>query len=322
MVSISSILRNPFAAAWRWYRPALAALAVIVLVPAASIAADPAGQFETPPVLHAKDLVPATLLSGEGFNVDDAVPTDGLMAMFTLHTELGTLQVHGIELLRIRVAEVPAMLELAHESKTKVFAQALARTGAEPIKAAGQMVMHPVDTVKGLPGGVGRFFGRVGLGAQRIKEAATEPEEASAGEKASEVAKRTGQTTRDILGYEQERLELAHRLHVDPYTTNPILSKQLDEFALVAFRAHVRGDHYHLGDGSGFDGDHCDPNNFAHGLGHAQGGSDRAQPENARRAAGAARDHQDLHAQYGLSIERADRIRRGSQRSRKSFGRG
>ena len=239
-MSISSVLTKPFsAAAWRWRRQALGALAVLALVPSASIVADPAGQFEKPPVLHAKDLVPATLLSGEGFNVDDAVPTDGLMAMFTLHTELGTLQVHGIELLRIRVTEVPAMLELAHENKTKVFAQALARTGAEPIKAAGQMVMHPVDTVKGLPGGVGRFFGRVGLGAQRIKEAATEPAEASAGEKASEVAKRTGQTTRDILGYEQERRELAHRLHVDPYTTNPILSKQLDEFAVVAFRAHV-----------------------------------------------------------------------------------
>jgi hypothetical protein len=32
---------------------------------------------------------------------------------------------------------------------------------------------------------------------------------------------------------------LAKKLHVDPYTTNPILSKQLDEIALLAFRAHV-----------------------------------------------------------------------------------
>jgi hypothetical protein len=220
-------------------RYALCGLAVLMLVSTGAIAADPAAGFERPPVLHAKELVPASLLAGKGFRVDDAVPTDGLMAIFTLHTSLGTLHADGIEMLRIRVAEVPAMEELEHESKTKVFAQALARTGIEPVKAAGQMVMHPVDTVKGLPGGVGRFFGRVGLGAQRLKEAATEPEEASAGEKAGEVAKRTGETTRDILGYEQERRELAKRLHVDPYTTNPILSKQLDEFAVVAFRAHV-----------------------------------------------------------------------------------
>ena len=101
------------------------------------------------------------------------------------------------------------------------------------------MVMHPVDTVKGLPAGVGRFFGRVGLGAQKIKQAATTPEEASAGEKTGQVASRTFHTTRDILGYEQERRGLAKKLHRDPYTTNPILAKKLDDFALVAFRAHV-----------------------------------------------------------------------------------
>ena len=142
-------------------------------------------------------------------------------------------------MLRIRVAEVPAIQELTQTSKTKVFAQALATNAAAPVAAAGQMVMHPVDTVKGLPGGVGRFFGRVGLGAQRIKEAATEPEESPASERAGEVATRTFHTTRDVLGYEQERRGLAKKLHVDPYTTNPILSKQLDDFALVAFRAHV-----------------------------------------------------------------------------------
>src|SRR5712671_4305826 len=132
-----------------------------------------------------------------------------------------------------------AIVELTQTSKTKVFAQALATNAAAPVAAAGQMVMHPVDTAKGLPAGVGRFFGRVGLGAQRIKEAATEPEESSAGEKAGQVATRTFHTTRDVLGYEQERRGLAKKLHVDPYTTNPILAKQLDDFAVVAFRAHV-----------------------------------------------------------------------------------
>jgi hypothetical protein len=80
------------------------------------------------------------------------------------------------------LGEIPAILELTQTSKTKVFTQALATNAAAPVAAAGQMVMHPVDTVTGLPAGVGRFFGRVGLGAQKIKEAATEPEESSAGE--------------------------------------------------------------------------------------------------------------------------------------------
>jgi hypothetical protein len=161
------------------------------------------------------------------------------MGTYTIHSDAGTLQVHGLEMLRIRVAEVPAMIELQHTSKTKVFKQSVATNAVRPVTAAGQMILNPVETVKGLPGGVSRFFGRVGQGAQKIKEAATEPVEASAGEKSLQVAKRAGQATRDVFGYEQERRELAKRLHVDPYTTNPILSKQLDDFALTAFRAHV-----------------------------------------------------------------------------------
>jgi hypothetical protein len=195
--------------------------------------------FETPPILQARDLAPATLLNGNGFHVDSQVPTDGLTANFTIHTDLGTIQAHGIEMLRIRIAEVPAMIELNQISKTKVFAQSLATNTVRPVAAAGMMIMNPVETVKGLPGGVARFFGRVGLAGKRLKEAATEPEGASVSERTGEVAARAGQTTRDVFGYEQERRELAKKLGVDPYTTNPILSSQLDDIALTAFRAHV-----------------------------------------------------------------------------------
>jgi hypothetical protein len=64
----------------------------------------------------------------------------------------------------------------------------------------------------------------------------TEPEEASAGQKAGQFATTAGQATRNVFGYEQERRELAKKLHVDLYTTNPVFAKQLDEFALTAFK--------------------------------------------------------------------------------------
>jgi hypothetical protein len=189
--------------------------------------------------LPATELVSASLLSGAGFHVNRQVPTDGLMAHFTIQSVAGTFPANSIEMLKIRVAEIPAILELQKTSKTKVFAQSVATNAARPVQAAGQMVMHPVDTVTGLPSGVGRFFGRVGLAGQRLKEAATQPQEASAGEKAGKFAVTAGHATRDVFGYEQERRELARKLNVDPYTTNPVLSKQLDDFALTAFRAHV-----------------------------------------------------------------------------------
>jgi hypothetical protein len=213
-------------------------LLLVLLAPMQSWAQD-LSRFEKPPTLPAAELVPATLLSGDGFHVNQEAPTDGLMAHFTIQSDMGTFQANSVEMLKIRVAEMPAMMELSKTSRAKVFAQSLAANAAQPVHAAGQMVMHPVDTVKGLPSGVGRFFGRVGLAEQRIKGAATEPEGASAGQKVGQSAVTIGHATRDVFGYEQERRQLAKKLHVDPYTTNPVLAKQLDEFALTAFRAHV-----------------------------------------------------------------------------------
>lgn len=142
-----------------WSKYILCGVAILMLAAAKSSATDAFTEFEKPPVLHAKDLAPATLLAGKGFQVDDAVPTDGLTAIFTIRSDVGTFQPHGVEMLTIRIAEIPAIQELEQTSKTKVFAQALARNGMQPVTAAGQMIMHPVDTVKGLPGGIGRFFG-------------------------------------------------------------------------------------------------------------------------------------------------------------------
>ena len=172
--------------------------------------------------------------------------TDGLMALFAIRSNVGNFNAPGLEMLRIRVAELPAIAQLQQTSKTGVFAKSVAKNAVRPVTAAGQMVMNPVETVKGLPGGVQRFFGRVGAGAQQITQAATDSEQ-TGGERATTMASRIGKTTKDILGYEQERRELAKQLDVDPYTTNPVLAPLLDEIAQVAFTAHAGVNLAHLG---------------------------------------------------------------------------
>ena len=95
-------------------------LGFAVLLGLGSLAVTPLdSRFEAPPILRAQDLAPPTLLNGNGFHVDNRVPTDGMTANYTIHTDLGALQAHGLQMLRIRVAEVPAMVELQNTSKTK-----------------------------------------------------------------------------------------------------------------------------------------------------------------------------------------------------------
>ena len=224
-----------------WASTTGATMATLLLIAPLVASAQTAADFETPPVLHAKDLVPATMLTGKGFRVANQVPTDGFMAIFTITTDAGTFrnnagtfQVRSRELFAIRLAELSAIAQLEDVSKTKTFATAMAAATARPIESAGNMVLHPIGTVEGLPGGVGRLFGRVEGGAEQLWNTASASDQSGL-ERTEDAAKQAGTITRDALGYEQERRNLAKKLGVDPYTKNPVLAKKLDDVAWVSF---------------------------------------------------------------------------------------
>jgi hypothetical protein len=198
------------------------------------------GQYEEPPVVNAADLLPAYSLSGSGYSVQPQVPTNGAMGQYTVvadasvfHDDAGTYYVESLDLLKIRLSEIPAIAELDGMSNTSVYAQALATSAIRPVTAAGNMVMHPMDTITGLPGGVGDLFGRVSMGAGQIASSASN----SFG--SGKAAGQAGNATLTALGYDQVRRQLAHELHVDPYSTNPILTKKLNHVAWVMFSARM-----------------------------------------------------------------------------------
>jgi hypothetical protein len=205
--------------------------------------AAPEGQFEMPPVINASDLLPLSELSGPGFSVQPQVPTNGAMGQYTIvadatvfGSDAGTYYVESLDLLKIRLSEIPAIAQLETMSETGVFAKALATNAERPVADAANMVVHPVDTVTGLPNGVGELFDRVSLGAGQIyKSATTAP---GSGEAAAE----TGNATLTVLGYDKVRRDLARKLHVDPYTSDPILTKKLNKIAWVMFSARMTVD--------------------------------------------------------------------------------
>lgn len=220
-------------------RATMSALSVMaVLLGAAATTAPAQSGFEAEPVLRAADLVAPELLKGPRFTVDDRVPVKGFLARFTIRSEYGAFEAHGIHMLQVRVREVHALGQLAEMSKTKEFAAAAAKSVARPVASAANMLVHPVETVAGLPDGVGRLFDRIELGGKRVAAAATTPG-ATGPEKAADVTQRVGGITVDVLGYEKERRDLAKGLEVDPYTTNPVLSKKLDDMAWVVFSGRL-----------------------------------------------------------------------------------
>jgi hypothetical protein len=215
-------------------------IATLTMLALLSTGADagPATSFEAEPVLRAQDLVPPELLKGPGFKVDGQAPVKGFLAHFTIRSTYGTFEAHGIHMLQVRAREVVALGQLEEMSKTKQFAEAAGKAIARPVTSTANMIVHPVETISGIPDGVGRLYDRVKLGTEKVYEAAT-AQNASDSEKAADVSKRVGGITVTALGYEKERRDLAKGLGIDPYTTNEVLAKKLDDMAWVAFSGRI-----------------------------------------------------------------------------------
>jgi len=131
----------------------------------------------------------------------------------------GTFEAHGIHTLQVRVREIVALGQLAQMSRSKEFAEAAGKAIARPVTSTANMIVHPVETISGIPDGVGRMYDRVKLGTQTVYESAT-AKGTSDSEKVADVSKRVDGITVSALGYEKERRDLAKGLSIDPYTTN------------------------------------------------------------------------------------------------------
>lgn len=235
------------------------------IAPAPDCSADCA--FEAEPFLQAAALVQPSLLNGPDFRVIPEVEVRGYMAHFVVDTRFGPLSADSVELLAIRVAEVPAMQALDRASKSDAFGRAVGERGKKTGEAIVQVVAHPVDTVTGLPAGVARYFGkewdlwtgraqavadrsskqlenkgdpyRAPAGPMTAGRQAPPEDDAQVQEHTSRawyarVGSETERETKRYLKYSEQRRDVAKYLGVDPNSTNPILDEKLDALAWAA----------------------------------------------------------------------------------------
>ncbi|MBS0570494.1 MAG: hypothetical protein JSS28_07795 [Proteobacteria bacterium] len=223
--------------------------------------------FEPEPVLKAPLLVQAPLLSGPDFRVVPEVAVRGYMANFLIDTKFGPIRADSVEMLAIRVGELPAMEALDEASRSGAFATALAARAHKTGSAIVNVLTHPVDTITGLPRGVARYLGaqwdkwsgraqalsdrsqrefenrgdpyRAPQGPMTALRAAP-PENPSASVESKNRAwyARTGSEVaregKRYLQFNSQRRAMAKVLGVDPDSSNPILDQELDTLAWAA----------------------------------------------------------------------------------------
>ncbi len=178
-------------------------------------------KYENPGILNAHDILPPELLEGEHYNVLEEVATYDLTNRFTILSTFGPFEAIGEDMLRTRIQEIQAIAVLQEIKKTKAFRDAAEQAAMSSYKGAKNLITHPVNTISGVPKGVGRLFSRVGemFGGGR-------------GEQEDSVAK-------ELIGFSVVKRQYAHKLGVDVYSSNKVLQKELNRLSWAGFAGGV-----------------------------------------------------------------------------------
>jgi len=198
--------------------------------------------FETAASLSAANLLPAELLQGEHYQVDDLVKSDGYLNYYTIRSDYGEFEAVSTAMLTTRIAEIKALGVLEELSKTEVFAKAAADAGVRQIKSIQQFATHPVETVVGIPSGIGRMFKRYKRQAGEAKDATQEfvaggdeetgdDEEAGDDGDSGDKSNAAVDLTESYLGVGKAQRNWSRKLGTDPYSSNEVLQAAIKEVA-------------------------------------------------------------------------------------------
>jgi hypothetical protein len=217
---------------------------------------------DVPIELSAEAALPAELRKGERFRVWDRVENDGYLNHYVVDSDFGVFDASSTADLRELVAEIDALAQLEETSRREAFVDAVENTVRAPVETARVVVDEPVETLKRIPGGVGRYFKRTARRARDLVEEVREEYGEYKAEKAEpsatggsdweddeeyqeelaeedetlvdEAREEAARYATRKLGFRKERRRLARELGVDPYTDNEALSRELDRVARAA----------------------------------------------------------------------------------------
>ena len=120
-------------------------------------------------------------------------------------------------MLRIREQEIKAIGGLREIKKSDAFKAAFKKSATSSLKGAQALITDPVDTIKGVPKGIGKFFSRIG---EMTKGGRGDREDGY---------------TKELIGFAAIKRKYAYKFGVDVYSSNKVLQKELNSVAWAGF---------------------------------------------------------------------------------------
>ncbi len=194
-----------------------------------------ADDFEEAAPLSAASILAEDIVQGEHYRVQEVVRNDGYLNYYTIESDYGEFEAIGTPMLRTRIGEIRALAELDDLSKTEVFIESAADAGIQQIRTIKEFATNPVETVVGIPSGIGRMFRRFGRQAEEVIDTAAEvasdvvSDDESSGEGGVEVD--VGGLTEGYFGVDSAQMAWHRKLGTDPYSRNQTLQAAIKEYA-------------------------------------------------------------------------------------------
>lgn len=185
---------------------------------------------EPPPAFKAAQLLTPAQLKGPHHEVAGDVETEGYFHQFRVRSDFGTFEAAGRTMLAVRLREIEALAQLEEVSKTEVFLQAAGTSVLNVGKGVATAVTKPTETAKGIGSGVKRFGVNLGRMTKRTVDSATGDDPAEASKQGENAAVAAGKS---LAGVNRASRRWAQKLGVDPYTTNQVLRKALDDIGEI-----------------------------------------------------------------------------------------
>jgi hypothetical protein len=177
--------------------------------------------FEELPELNASEILKPEFLKGPHYIVRDPVPTSAGMNQFTIDSDFGVFEADGNEMLLQRLKEIDAIARLGDVSRTDEFKKSLLVAAKSPLNSAKNIARDPAQAISNVPKGLMKFLGRAKESVQNVGKGGNDA--------------RDGSRMKDAIGYSDKKRKIALEMGIDPYTTNTVLQKQLDDLAWASW---------------------------------------------------------------------------------------
>jgi hypothetical protein len=178
--------------------------------------------FEELPELKASEILKPELLKGPHYVVRDPVPTASGMNQFTIDSDFGLFEADGNEMLLQRLKEIDAIARLREVSRSDEFKKSLVAAAKSPLNSAKNIAKDPAQAISNVPKGIMKFLGRAKDTVKNVGKGSGEDE----GE---------GNRMKDAIGYSDKKRKIAIQMGIDPYSTNTVLQKELDDVAWASW---------------------------------------------------------------------------------------